>query len=152
MPLSYTCMCDVFANFAYLYFVCPFQTQRECNCSPGLCRANERYADQLNDLLLHSVPKRIAGFIAEPIQVRRCSAGCEVSSQALPSYPATRLSKLILLFHTTCSGASSFTDCLDWALTLLGGDTHICACFCFCGCFTATLFGQFTAVQSARRI
>eukprot|EP00117_Sycon_ciliatum_P018591 scpid52834/ scgid17129/ Alanine--glyoxylate aminotransferase 2, mitochondrial; (R)-3-amino-2-methylpropionate--pyruvate transaminase; Beta-ALAAT II; Beta-alanine-pyruvate aminotransferase; D-AIBAT len=46
----------------------PIQTQRECNCGPDACEANERYVNQLNDVLLHSVPKRIAGFLAEPIQ------------------------------------------------------------------------------------
>ncbi|XP_054842537.1 alanine--glyoxylate aminotransferase 2, mitochondrial isoform X2 [Eublepharis macularius] len=46
----------------------PVQTIRKCSCSPGSCDAKERYIEQLKDTLATCVPKKIAGFIAEPIQ------------------------------------------------------------------------------------
>ncbi|XP_078531060.1 alanine--glyoxylate aminotransferase 2, mitochondrial isoform X2 [Lissotriton helveticus] len=46
----------------------PVQTTRQCSCSPGSCQANDKYIDQLKETLNTCVPKRIAGFIAEPIQ------------------------------------------------------------------------------------
>ncbi|CAG0921976.1 unnamed protein product [Notodromas monacha] len=46
----------------------PSQAQRSCRCAPGECAASDKYADQLKDLMMHSTPKRIAGFFAEPIQ------------------------------------------------------------------------------------
>ncbi|EDV29075.1 uncharacterized protein TRIADDRAFT_63204 [Trichoplax adhaerens] len=44
------------------------QTTRDCDCSEGECKACNNYVDQLEDVLNHSVPQKIAGFIAEPIQ------------------------------------------------------------------------------------
>ena len=32
--------------------------------------ASKMYVDQLKDVLVHSTSKKVAGFIAEPIQVR----------------------------------------------------------------------------------
>ncbi|KAM9450639.1 alanine--glyoxylate aminotransferase 2, mitochondrial isoform 1-T2 [Clarias gariepinus] len=46
----------------------PVQTVRECSCSPGQCRANDRYVEQLKEFFATSVPSRIAAFFAEPIQ------------------------------------------------------------------------------------
>ena len=61
---------------------------RTCDCSPGLnqlliiiiiiiisfsageCKASDMYAGQLEDVLKHCTPKKIAGFIVEYIQVR----------------------------------------------------------------------------------
>ena len=45
------------------------QTQRTCDCSEGQCQASMMYADQLDDLIKHTCGKRVAGFIAETIQV-----------------------------------------------------------------------------------
>ena len=42
----------------------------------GSCQASEQYADQLEDLLECACAKRIAGFIAEPIQVRTLHGVC----------------------------------------------------------------------------
>ncbi|EDO34914.1 predicted protein [Nematostella vectensis] len=44
------------------------QTDRACNCGPDECKASDLYAEQLEDLLIHSAGKKVAGFIAEPIQ------------------------------------------------------------------------------------
>lgn len=52
------------------------QAQRKCNCSDEVCNASMMYADQLEDLLIHSCHKKIAGFIAEPIQVMVYSTTC----------------------------------------------------------------------------
>ncbi|XP_071658384.1 alanine--glyoxylate aminotransferase 2, mitochondrial isoform X3 [Patagioenas fasciata] len=46
----------------------PVQTIRKCSCSEGVCHANDQYIEQFKDTLNTSVPKTIAGFIAEPIQ------------------------------------------------------------------------------------
>uniref|UniRef100_A0A803YGA3 Alanine--glyoxylate aminotransferase 2, mitochondrial n=1 Tax=Meleagris gallopavo TaxID=9103 RepID=A0A803YGA3_MELGA len=61
----------------------PVQTVRRCSCSEEylgavgicsdyclgcVCHANEQYIEQFKDTLNTSVPKTIAGFIAEPIQ------------------------------------------------------------------------------------
>lgn len=46
----------------------PVQTVRSCSCSPGTCQAKDQYIEQLKDVFQTCVPKRIAGFIAEPIQ------------------------------------------------------------------------------------
>ncbi|XP_075444085.1 alanine--glyoxylate aminotransferase 2, mitochondrial isoform X2 [Ascaphus truei] len=46
----------------------PVQTIRACNCSPGCCEANDKYIDQLKETLNTCVPKKMAAFIAEPIQ------------------------------------------------------------------------------------
>ncbi|XP_076613850.1 alanine--glyoxylate aminotransferase 2, mitochondrial-like [Chaetodon auriga] len=46
----------------------PVQTIRECSCAQGHCMANEQYIGQLKETFATSVPSRIAGFIAEPIQ------------------------------------------------------------------------------------
>ncbi|XP_030323185.1 alanine--glyoxylate aminotransferase 2, mitochondrial isoform X1 [Calypte anna] len=46
----------------------PVQTLRKCSCSKGVCHANNQYIEQFKDTLNTSVPKTIAGFIAEPIQ------------------------------------------------------------------------------------
>ncbi|XP_053159716.1 alanine--glyoxylate aminotransferase 2, mitochondrial isoform X2 [Hemicordylus capensis] len=48
----------------------PVQTVRQCSCSPGSCHAKDQYIEQLKDTLKTCVPKTIAGFIAEPIQVQ----------------------------------------------------------------------------------
>ncbi|XP_071586009.1 alanine--glyoxylate aminotransferase 2, mitochondrial isoform X2 [Heliangelus exortis] len=48
----------------------PVQTLRKCSCSKGVCHANNQYIEQFKDTLNTSVPKTIAGFIAEPIQVQ----------------------------------------------------------------------------------
>ncbi|XP_020626627.1 alanine--glyoxylate aminotransferase 2, mitochondrial-like [Orbicella faveolata] len=44
------------------------QTDRTCNCAAGQCMASKMYVDQLKDVLVHSTSKKVAGFIAEPIQ------------------------------------------------------------------------------------
>ncbi|KAJ7382147.1 alanine--glyoxylate aminotransferase 2 [Desmophyllum pertusum] len=44
------------------------QTDRTCNCPAGQCMASKMYVDQLKDVLVHSTSKKLAGFIAEPIQ------------------------------------------------------------------------------------
>ena len=36
----------------------------------GSCEAGDNYANQLKDVLMHSCPKKVAGFFAEPIQVK----------------------------------------------------------------------------------
>ncbi|XP_075311814.1 alanine--glyoxylate aminotransferase 2, mitochondrial-like [Odontesthes bonariensis] len=46
----------------------PVQTIRECSCAQGHCMANEQYIGQLKETFATSVPSRIAGFFAEPIQ------------------------------------------------------------------------------------
>ncbi|NXX95638.1 AGT2 aminotransferase, partial [Centropus bengalensis] len=46
----------------------PVQTVRKCRCAEGVCHANDQYLEQFKDTLNTSVPKTIAGFIAEPIQ------------------------------------------------------------------------------------
>nr|XP_033788810.1 alanine--glyoxylate aminotransferase 2, mitochondrial [Geotrypetes seraphini] len=46
----------------------PVQTTQKCSCSPDCCQAKDRYIEQLKEMLNTCVPKRIAGFIAEPIQ------------------------------------------------------------------------------------
>ncbi|CAN9504292.1 unnamed protein product [Ophioblennius macclurei] len=46
----------------------PVQTTRECSCAQGHCMANENYIGQLKETFATSVPSRIAGFFAEPIQ------------------------------------------------------------------------------------
>nr|XP_032650732.1 alanine--glyoxylate aminotransferase 2, mitochondrial isoform X4 [Chelonoidis abingdonii] len=46
------------------------QTIRKCSCSQGCCEANDQYIEQFKDTLSTCVPKAIAGFIAEPIQVQ----------------------------------------------------------------------------------
>ncbi|XP_040435014.1 alanine--glyoxylate aminotransferase 2, mitochondrial isoform X2 [Falco naumanni] len=48
----------------------PVQTVRKCSCSEGVCHANNQYIEQFKDTLNTCVPKAIAGFIAEPIQVQ----------------------------------------------------------------------------------
>jgi len=46
------------------------QTTRECSCKAGECEANNRYLQQLEDVLRFSIPKQgLAAFFAEPIQV-----------------------------------------------------------------------------------
>ncbi|XP_035523884.1 alanine--glyoxylate aminotransferase 2, mitochondrial-like [Morone saxatilis] len=46
----------------------PVQTIRECSCAQGHCMASEQYIGQLKETFATSVPSRIAGFFAEPIQ------------------------------------------------------------------------------------
>ncbi|XP_068191507.1 alanine--glyoxylate aminotransferase 2, mitochondrial-like [Antennarius striatus] len=46
----------------------PIQTIRECVCTPGHCEANENYIGQLKETFATSLPNRVAGFFAEPIQ------------------------------------------------------------------------------------
>lgn len=44
------------------------QTTRRCACGAGVCDASNKYIEDLEDLLNSTVPKKIAGLIAEPIQ------------------------------------------------------------------------------------
>ncbi|XP_071823300.1 alanine--glyoxylate aminotransferase 2, mitochondrial-like [Apostichopus japonicus] len=44
------------------------QTNRDCDCQVGQCQAKDMYVDQFKDVLIHSIPKRMAGFFAESIQ------------------------------------------------------------------------------------
>ncbi|XP_040052838.2 alanine--glyoxylate aminotransferase 2, mitochondrial-like [Gasterosteus aculeatus] len=46
----------------------PVQTIRECSCAQGHCTANDLYIGQLRETFATSVPSRIAGLFAEPIQ------------------------------------------------------------------------------------
>ncbi|NXX67094.1 AGT2 aminotransferase, partial [Spizella passerina] len=46
----------------------PVQTVRKCRCTEGACLAKDQYIEQFKDTLNTSVPKTVAGFIAEPIQ------------------------------------------------------------------------------------
>ncbi|XP_071959677.1 alanine--glyoxylate aminotransferase 2, mitochondrial-like [Antedon mediterranea] len=46
----------------------PVQTIRSCDCVAGQCLAKDMYVDQVNDLLQHCTPKKIAAVIAESIQ------------------------------------------------------------------------------------
>ena len=46
----------------------PAQTIRECNCAEGSCMASENYLGVLSDIFKHSLPKRVAGMVIEPIQ------------------------------------------------------------------------------------
>jgi alanine-glyoxylate transaminase/(R)-3-amino-2-methylpropionate-pyruvate transaminase len=48
----------------------PIQAQRNCSCNPNECEACDRYVEQVQDVLLHCVPKggKVAAFIAESIQ------------------------------------------------------------------------------------
>ncbi|XP_050185229.1 alanine--glyoxylate aminotransferase 2, mitochondrial isoform X1 [Myiozetetes cayanensis] len=46
----------------------PVQTVRKCSCPEGVCHAKDQYIEQFKDTLNTSVPKTVAGFIAEPIQ------------------------------------------------------------------------------------
>ncbi|XP_033503411.1 alanine--glyoxylate aminotransferase 2, mitochondrial-like [Epinephelus lanceolatus] len=46
----------------------PVQTIRECSCAQGHCMAKDQYIGQLKETFASSVPSRIAGFFAEPIQ------------------------------------------------------------------------------------
>eukprot|EP00112_Aurelia_sp_Birch-Aquarium-sp1_P022063 Seg61.3 transcript_id=Seg61.3/GoldUCD/mRNA.D3Y31 product="Alanine-glyoxylate aminotransferase 2 mitochondrial" protein_id=Seg61.3/GoldUCD/D3Y31 len=46
----------------------PIQADRDCDCSPGECKACGHYIDQLQEVLDYQVPSRVAGFFAEPIQ------------------------------------------------------------------------------------
>ncbi|XP_052232452.1 alanine--glyoxylate aminotransferase 2, mitochondrial-like [Dreissena polymorpha] len=47
----------------------PSQTQRDCDCKPGECKAGDMYLDQLEDVIRFSMPKgRCGGFWAESIQ------------------------------------------------------------------------------------
>ncbi|XP_066502094.1 alanine--glyoxylate aminotransferase 2, mitochondrial [Hoplias malabaricus] len=46
----------------------PVQTIRDCSCSPGHCEANDRYIEQLKEMLCTTVPNRIAAFFGEAIQ------------------------------------------------------------------------------------
>ncbi|XP_070792053.1 alanine--glyoxylate aminotransferase 2, mitochondrial [Pituophis catenifer annectens] len=46
----------------------PVQTIRKCSCSSGTCHAKDQYIAQFKDTLQTCVPKKVAAFIAEPIQ------------------------------------------------------------------------------------
>jgi len=47
----------------------PVQTDRQCDCKSGQCKAGDQYVDQIEDLLNYGVPKKgVAGFILESIQ------------------------------------------------------------------------------------
>ena len=51
-------------------FVSYFLTASCAYIVKGQCMASKMYVDQLKDVLVHSTSKKVAGFIAEPIQVR----------------------------------------------------------------------------------
>ncbi|XP_072448921.1 alanine--glyoxylate aminotransferase 2, mitochondrial [Chiloscyllium punctatum] len=44
------------------------QTLRSCSCTADRCHAKDQYINQLHNTLQSAVPKKIAAFIAEPIQ------------------------------------------------------------------------------------
>uniref|UniRef100_A0A670YQ51 Alanine--glyoxylate aminotransferase 2, mitochondrial n=1 Tax=Pseudonaja textilis TaxID=8673 RepID=A0A670YQ51_PSETE len=46
----------------------PVQTIRKCSCSSGTCYAKDQYIEQFKDTLQTCVSKKVAAFIAEPIQ------------------------------------------------------------------------------------
>uniref|UniRef100_F6UI14 Alanine--glyoxylate aminotransferase 2, mitochondrial n=1 Tax=Ornithorhynchus anatinus TaxID=9258 RepID=F6UI14_ORNAN len=46
----------------------PVQTIRKCSCAPDCCQARDRYIEQFQETLKACLPRKIAGFIAEPIQ------------------------------------------------------------------------------------
>ncbi|XP_074472947.1 alanine--glyoxylate aminotransferase 2, mitochondrial-like [Sebastes fasciatus] len=46
----------------------PVQTIRDCSCAQGHCMANDKYIGDLKESFATSLPSRIAGFFAEPIQ------------------------------------------------------------------------------------
>ncbi|XP_048450581.1 alanine--glyoxylate aminotransferase 2, mitochondrial-like, partial [Rhincodon typus] len=46
----------------------PVQTLRSCSCSVDRCHAKDQYINQLHNTLQTAVPKKLAAFIAEPIQ------------------------------------------------------------------------------------
>ncbi|KAM8960888.1 alanine--glyoxylate aminotransferase 2, mitochondrial [Pelodytes ibericus] len=46
----------------------PVQTIRECSCSSGCCEAKDKYIIQLKETLNTCTAKKVAAFIAEPIQ------------------------------------------------------------------------------------
>lgn len=47
----------------------PIQTDRECDCSEGRCKATDNYINDLKDVFRYSLPKgKIAGMFAESIQ------------------------------------------------------------------------------------
>jgi alanine-glyoxylate transaminase / (R)-3-amino-2-methylpropionate-pyruvate transaminase len=48
----------------------PCQTNRDCSCKPNECEACDKYVEQFDDVLQHSMPKggKIAAFFAESIQ------------------------------------------------------------------------------------
>uniref|UniRef100_A0A8C5AVF8 Alanine--glyoxylate aminotransferase 2, mitochondrial n=1 Tax=Gadus morhua TaxID=8049 RepID=A0A8C5AVF8_GADMO len=46
----------------------PVQTIRTCDCPQGQCMANDKYIGQLDETFATSLPSRVAGFFAEPIQ------------------------------------------------------------------------------------
>lgn len=48
----------------------PVDIDRSCDCPQGQCLASEQYLGQLDDVLVHSIPKgkSLAGFFAESIQ------------------------------------------------------------------------------------
>ena len=48
----------------------PIQSPRDCNCKPNECQACDNYVNQVQDVLVHSMPKggKIAAFFAESIQ------------------------------------------------------------------------------------
>jgi alanine-glyoxylate transaminase/(R)-3-amino-2-methylpropionate-pyruvate transaminase len=49
---------------------CPVQTDRTCNCAAGVCQANDKYVEQLEEVLTYTVPqKKVAGMFIESIQV-----------------------------------------------------------------------------------
>lgn len=48
----------------------PVQADRSCSCGVGQCYACDMYIAQLEEVLQHSTPKKVAAFIAESIQVK----------------------------------------------------------------------------------
>lgn len=55
------------------------------SANTGCCDAKDQYIEQFKDTLATSVPKRIAGFIAEPIQVSRANSGKSFIFTAFPN-------------------------------------------------------------------
>ncbi|KAM4639016.1 alanine--glyoxylate aminotransferase 2, mitochondrial isoform 4-T4 [Amazona ochrocephala] len=71
----------------------PVQTVRKCICSEGVCQAKDQYIEQFKDTLNTSVPKKIAGFIAEPIQAIE-EDGLQKNSEDVGTYMLLELAKL----------------------------------------------------------
>lgn len=47
----------------------PVQTDRQCDCGDGKCKASENYYNQLEEIFLYSLPRgKVAGLFAESIQ------------------------------------------------------------------------------------
>lgn len=68
---------NLFVKLQIEYAVAPLvqiNTQNVVSCQftyvcQGECVASDKYVEQLDDMMKHSMPKKIAGFMAEYIQV-----------------------------------------------------------------------------------